>query len=284
MSNVASLVIVAIPEEQDPVWIVSSEPVPHLTLLQLGKVDDVSNIDKILEFVEHAANTSLRRFSLDVDRRGLLGDKNADVVFFKGWDLPDLKQFRAHLLQEPNISKAYLASDQFPEWQPHLTLGYPDKPAAKMKDRWDRISWVQFDRIALWMGDFEGPEFQLQDQYDMAVSMSDLDEVLTHYGVKGMKWGKRNTAPSPVVVTPTASGKVKVTGGKNQPPHSDAVDAKIAIRKAKKSGLDSLSNQELQRLSTRLNLEKQVSTLGKDKLTNAGAQVMKALLEDASKK
>ena len=288
MSSTA-LVIVAIPEEQDPVWLVSSEPVPHLTLLYLGDVTDVSNVAGILGYLEHAASTSLCRFSLDVDRRGTLGEDEADVVFFRGWDLPELKQFRSYLLKDDNIAKAYNAVTQFPEWEPHLTLGYPDKPAAKPKNLYDRISWVQFDRIALWLGDFEGPEFQLQDRYNLAeVSMSDIDNPLLHYGVKGMKWGQRKASSIPAVPQPVSvstktrkSGKavIKTKGGKAQPAAKDAIDAKIVIQKAKKSGINSLSNEELRTLTARLDLEQKVSKLAGDKTAGTGAKVMKALLE-----
>src|SRR5436190_21804559 len=68
----SNLVIAAIPDENDRVWKVSSEKVPHLTLLFLGDVEAVKNLDQIILFVEHAANTTLRRFYLPVDRRGEL--------------------------------------------------------------------------------------------------------------------------------------------------------------------------------------------------------------------
>jgi hypothetical protein len=69
---------------------------------------------------------------------------------------------------------------------------------------------VHFNRIAVWTGDFDGPEFLLKDFWDefdalesvpMDVAMSALngDETrdaarmaaLEHFGVKGMKWGVR---------------------------------------------------------------------------------------------
>lgn len=298
MSN---LVIVAIPREDDPVWMISSEEVPHLTLLFLGEANSVQNKDKIVEFLEHAANVSLERFSLDVDRRGTLGDDEADVLFFEGWDLPKLKQFRGYLLQEPNISKAYLAATQFPEWEPHLTLGYPDKPAAKPKDPRDRIHWVEFDRVAMWLGDYNGPEFQLKRHvWETEVSMSSdsLDDVLAHYGVKGMKWGVRRDnratrraakrTPQEVTVQETLkrSGKTKVKakGGQNQPVSPDALTAKVAIQKAKKSGLDSLSNDELRVLTQRLELETKVSKLAGDKTASNGKKALMAILEVADSK
>lgn len=282
MSNV---VIVAIPAEDDLVWQISSEKVPHLTLLFLGEDGSVQNVGKIAEFLEHAANTSLTRFYLDVDRRGTLGDDEADVVFFEGWDLPELKQFRGHLLQEPNISKAFLAAEQFPVWDPHLTLGYPKTPAKPPQDRYDRIHSVEFDRVALWIGNYEGPEFQLKRRNYMEVSMSDTVDDLLHYGVKGMKWGKRkDRSPTEVTVTTTKKGRVKTAGGANQPAHAEAVVARVAAQKAKKSGLDALSNQELQTLARRLELEQKVSKIGEDRISGQGRAFVKALMEINSKK
>lgn len=272
----SSLVVVAIPAEDDPVWVTSSERVPHLTLVYLGEHGSVVNTEKIVEFLEHAAKTILKPFGLDVERRGILGDDEADVIFFAGWDLPELKQFRAFLLQEPNIAKAHLAVKQFPEWLPHLTLGYPERPAKPPRDIHDRITWVRFDRVALWTSKYEGPEFSLKKTHEsMEVSMSSLDDGLAHYGVKGMKWGKRK-APSEVTVR-TDHNKIKTSGGVKQPAHPDAAEAKVAIQKLKKSGPNALSNRELKLVATRLNLEKQVSDLGADELTSNGERFMQAL-------
>ena len=171
----SNLVIVAVPDENDRVWKVSSEKVPHLTVLFLGDANEVSNLESIVEFVEHAANTTLRRFYLPVDRRGELGDDPdkgpADVLFFKKgrYDYKAIRDFRAALLQDNNIKTAYDSAQQFDgPWVPHLTLGYPQStPANEIPD--DMISSfydVSFNKIALWTGDFEGPEFLLKDYWD----------------------------------------------------------------------------------------------------------------------
>src|SRR3954451_20566096 len=104
-----SLVIVAVPDENDRVWKVSSEKIPHLTLLYFGDdAEQVSNVDEIIGLVEHAANTMLRRFYLPVDRRGELGADQADVLFFKKsrYDTKAVRDFRNALLQDPNVKKA----------------------------------------------------------------------------------------------------------------------------------------------------------------------------------
>lgn len=289
MSN---LVVVAIPAEDDPVWLISTEKVPNLTILFLGSSSTaLSNQDKVLEFLEHASRVSLCQFGLDVAYRGVLGDDEADVVFFGGWELPELKTFRGYLLQEPNISKAHHAIEQHPDWLPHLTLGYPDKPAKKPKWPGERIYWVRFDRIALWTGDYEGPTFRLKNQDYMEVPMSTPDtvsmgtpveEILKHHGVKGMRWGHRkDRSPTSVTVGTTKKGQIKTSGGKNQPAHQDSVAAKVAVQKGKKSGVQSLSNEELRALATRLELETKVSKLAGSSLHSNGKQFVNALLEAA---
>jgi 2'-5' RNA ligase len=167
MSN---LVIVAIPDENDRVWKVSSEKVPHMTLLFLGDMGQVANVDQIVGFVEHATNTTLRRFYMPVDRRGELGADQADVLFFKKgrYDYKAIRDFRAALLQDNNIKTAYDNATQFEgPWNPHLTLGYPAAPAKSIPD--DQVGTfydVGFTKIAVWTGDFEGPEFLLKDYWD----------------------------------------------------------------------------------------------------------------------
>ena len=215
MSN---LVIVAIPDENDRVWKVSSEKIPHLTVLFLGESDEVANLETIVQFVEHAANTTLRRFYLPVDRRGELGNDPelgpADVLFFKKgrYDYKAVRDFRAALLQEDNIRTAYDTAEQHDgPWMPHLTLGYEKRPA-KVEDKdLDRFYDVSFNKIAVWIDEYDGPEFLLKDYFDeyealetvpMDVAMSSVNQArialglnvvenIEHHGVKGMRWGVR---------------------------------------------------------------------------------------------
>lgn len=226
----SNLVVVAIPKEDDRVWKVSSEKVPHLTLLHLGEVERVSNLEQIMLFVEHAASTAMHPFYLPVERRGELGDAKADVLFFrKGrYDFKAIRDFRTMLLKDSNVKTAYDATSQFElpaevgapgqPWIPHLTLGYPDSPAKPMPEEYTSTFYdVCFDKIAIWTGDFEGPEFLLKDYWEdlnemdipMDVAMSDIQ----HYGVKGMRWGQRKTEEVSVngktkMVTERKAGKL----------------------------------------------------------------------------
>lgn len=234
----SNLVIVAIPDEDDRVWKVSSEQVPHLTLLYLGDSDQVTNVDKIVEFVEHAATTTLKRFYLPVDRRDTLGADEADVLFFKKgrYDFKAIRDFRAALLQDNNIRTAYDSASQFEgPWEPHLTLGYPATPANPMPDGWEgRFYSVEFTKIAVWVDNFDGPEFLLSDYWDdeEALAMGVMSpnqariamgaEALQHFGVKGMKWGVRKqsvtsgakTAAKTVGTTASKGAKATVKGAK----------------------------------------------------------------------
>lgn len=78
--------------------------------------------------------------------------------------------------------------------------------------------------------------------------MDNVEKFLSHYGVKGMRWG--------VTRKNTDSGGYKVVS------ISDEAKARAAAqKKAKEQGLDSLSNKEIQDAVTRMNLEQQYSRL-----------------------
>lgn len=380
----SSLVIVALPSKDDYVNRISTEKVPHMTLLFLGEDSTkVKNLDKIIGFVEHAANTTLTRFSLEEDRRDILGPDLADVLVFSknNWSgFKVVEQFRSNLLKENNIRLAYNLATQHPEWIPHITLGYPETPAKPDERDYPGINYVSFDRIAVWFKDYEGVEFPLKRYYaDMAVAMSDIvderkeitekilthisekpwsnysksdytleqwhraclihthtgpptaksecklpvktpdgvlnrngvhaaaaalagarsplkappdqktkarsalrryysmmeeeppdslkqsamdvvNDILSHFGVKGMRWGVRRDRPSSVTVT-SKGKKLKTSGGYGRPAHSDAVRVSQIGQVGKKSGLKSLSNEELTAYSHRLNLEANVNRL-----------------------
>jgi 2'-5' RNA ligase len=292
---VSNLVIVAIPAEDDPVWKVSTEKVPHMTILFLGDVDNVSNLDQITQFLIHAANLELTRFGLDVDRRGELGVDQADVIFFDDrWELPRLREFRHHLLQEPNIRKAYDSVVQYPVWTPHLTLGYPAAPAKD--DAVDfPLHWVQFDRIALWDRDFDGFELVLKrDNFDAEVAMSTTRagaDFIAHFGVKGMRWGVRKDqqAVSRDILIKTGhtrvrgKTRVRTKGGSHHDVAGDALEFHVTRQKMKRSGTDALSNVELQKLATRMNLEQQVHALSSKRPKTVGQKAVQELLKDPEK-
>lgn len=266
----SSTVIVAIPDRDDPIWKISSEKVPHLTLLYIEDLEDPSVIKHVWEHVAHSAHAMLNKFYLDVSSRGTLGDDSADVVFFDHRYVKDLKEFRSQLIADPMIAKAYLSVEQHPQWTPHLTLGYPTSPAKKGED--EKIWGVRFGEIALWTEDYDGPSFPLQQKeygFEGEVAMSDrVSKHLEHYGIKGMRWGRRKAdGTSAVEVTTKAvpGKKVVAKGGQNHPAAPDAVRVAKLKQKAKVSTTDALDTKELQDLVNRLNLEQQYSRLTSEK-------------------
>lgn len=259
------LVVVALPAEDDQVRKYSSEKEPHLTLLYLGENKyDPAELAHVIDYLDHAASM-VSPFMLEVDRRGELGDKHADVLFFHKRYAKEINEFRGYLLQDELINLAYRSVEQFPQWSPHLTMGFPETPAKKDDREYNRFSYVRFDRISLWTEDSSGPTFQLKSEYDnMEVAMSEFDtgqqvvDDLLHYGVKGMKWGKR---------------RADIKAARSP----EAVATKATRDKAKKTKVSSLTNKELQDAINRMNLEKQFNTLNPKRLEQ-GQKVVKSLL------
>lgn len=281
-SGVNSYAIVALPARDQEVWRLSSEKVPHLTMLFLG--DQLDNLSQVKGFIRHLTQTSLGPFELDVHRRGILGDQSADVLFFRQDCYVDwLKESRSHFLTNDDIRRSYESVEQYPEWIPHLTLGYPETPAkpdAKNTD--DPVTLtVMFDRIALWTGDYEGVEFPLKSNNEALHTVAKGEEFLKHYGIKGMRWGRRRdqpTGPVAVEVKANPGSRVKTSGGKRQNASDDAIRAATYKQKAKKSTVDSLSNKELQDLINRMNMEQQYTRLRGGGPLERGTKMVKQLI------
>ncbi len=92
----------------------------------------------------------------------------------------------------------------------------------------------------------------------LEIGRSVAEKAIAHYGVKGMKWGvrkKRLDGPEDVMVKTAPGKRVKATGGRANPVAEDAIEAARLRQRAKRSTTDSLSNQELQRVITRMQLE-----------------------------
>lgn len=97
------------------------------------------------------------------------------------------------------------------------------------------------------------------------VRLEEARDILSHYGVKGMRWGirkRRSEADStPVDPQPVAikrnnrSGQLQTSGGAGHKPSDDALTALAIRQKARASGSVSLSNKEMETLVKRLNLE-----------------------------
>jgi hypothetical protein len=116
--------------------------------------------------------------------------------------------------------------------------------------------------------------------------MTSVLDHLAHYGVKGMKWGvtrRSDGSPQEVSVTqPTPGKRLKTSGGRNLPASPDAIAAAAARQKARRSTTNALSNQELQQVVNRMNLEQQYARLAAPQ-KSTGQKFAEAFLGDLAK-
>lgn len=143
--------IVLLPATDDPITAATSEDQAHMTTIWFGDVNEMPTDREELE-------QAVRLYSQDLDgpvvvpvrERGTLGDEGADVVFLEPTD--SLIALRDGMLANEPIRQAHAAAEQFPEWTPHVTLGYPEGvengPAVGEYDGTE----VTFDRLGLWLG------------------------------------------------------------------------------------------------------------------------------------
>lgn len=275
-SDGKGLVIVAIPEERDPVWKISSEKIPHLTICYLGNLADNEAVARIALYLQHVAKTSMHRFGLSVKGRGSLGENQADVLFFSENDTGELRDIRSYLLADSDIYNAYHSTEQYAKWLPHLTLGYPETPAKPDTREYPGIGWVNFDRIALWTGDYEGPTFELDRE---ELSMSDpVENVLEHFGVKGMKWGVIRDQK----FLDEARLRSKDTFKKGVDDHSDKAKIREFRKQADKSGVRVLGDKDLKALVARTKLENEYHKLRQEE-REASRAFVKALWDNFGK-
>jgi hypothetical protein len=119
------------------------------------------------------------------------------------------------------------------------------------------------------------------------VIVTDVDDILTHYGLRGMHWGIRKAAstnvnPSEVKVMVVPGKGIRTSGGKGRPPSEDAINTAITRQVARASSLHALSNVEIQKALNRMNLENQYSKITTPKDSPAKAFIKK-LLGDTGK-
>lgn len=143
-------IVALLPAESDPIYAASSEqPSAHMTTIWMGEASDLSDPELIVDEVRLLA-AELAPFTLKVKSRGELGDDGADVIFLEGSEATGA--IRDALLETGTaIQEAHDSVEQYPEWTPHVTLGYADAPALTDYDLDDNTE-VKFDRIAVWMG------------------------------------------------------------------------------------------------------------------------------------
>ncbi len=145
--------VVLLPADDDPITAATSEDQAHMTFVWMGDVSDIDDAARaaIGGEVSSYATALDGPIVVPVMRRGQLGDDGADVVFLERSD--SLLAARDGLMESsPNLLAAHDAAEQFPEWTPHVTLGYPEGveggPAVGEYDGTE----VTFDRLGLWLG------------------------------------------------------------------------------------------------------------------------------------
>lgn len=94
----------------------------------------------------------------------------------------------------------------------------------------------------------------------MADEMDDLDNVIMHYGVKGMKWGRRKSRPAPQLARTPSKSKDQRT---------------VNYIKTKKPS--AMTNDELRKLNTRTDLMTKYRQANPTKLKKA-EKLIKTLL------
>lgn len=151
--------VVLIPAADDPVVAASSEDAAHMTTVWFGDSAELEardtpefpqiDLDTLIQEVRNYASDLDGPIVVPVKERGKLGDDDADVVFLE--PTGSLIALRDGMLQEEQIGSAHNAVEQYPEWTPHVTLGYPEGveggPAAGEYDGDE----VTFDRVGLWI-------------------------------------------------------------------------------------------------------------------------------------
>lgn len=92
-----------------------------------------------------------------------------------------------------------------------------------------------------------------------------VDDYISHYGVRGMKWGVRKSRTTPSVTT--------------HPTSEDYANVATIKTTAKTHGTQALSNKQLQEAITRMNLEKQFNTLSNGTKNKGSAWAQKFLID-----
>lgn len=150
-------VAVLVPADGDPIAAASSEPA-HMTLAWFGEAKDLSTEDiaALLTTVSAYASQIDGPVTAAVGERTTLGDDDADVVMLDGDGIHGL---RSGLMEDETVAEVMSRVEQYENWTPHVTLGYPESPANEDYEG----ETVTFDRIALWVGE-EHTEFALGEE------------------------------------------------------------------------------------------------------------------------
>lgn len=146
--------VVMLPADSDPVTAATSEDMAHMTTIWMGDTKDFTDYDEPQYMADEVAAYAAGLdgpIVVPVKERGMLGKEDADVVFLEPTE--SLLAARDGLLESsPWVKRAHDSVEQYPEWTPHVTLGYPEGvengPAVGEYDGTE----ITFDRLGLWLG------------------------------------------------------------------------------------------------------------------------------------
>ena len=119
-----------LPEASDPIVAASSEQA-HMTTIWLGDMNDLDEgkIAAIRDEIAAYAATLDGPVVVPTLDQGVLGDDEAAVQFLEPTEA--LLALREGMLEaSPTVSAVMNSVEQYPQWTPHVTLGYPETPAA----------------------------------------------------------------------------------------------------------------------------------------------------------
>lgn len=145
--NSNGAVLALIPRDDDPISAASSEDLTHMTLVWLGDASDLSEEDvaTLTSVAEEWSNEPEGNLHAGVEGRETLGNEGADVVRLEG---DGIRAFRNGIAEDARVAPIMARVKQFPEWLPHITMGYPDSPANAEYEG----ETVEFDRLVFWNG------------------------------------------------------------------------------------------------------------------------------------
>jgi hypothetical protein len=118
-----------------------------------------------------------------------------------------------------------------------------------------------------------------------ATLADEVESYLSHFGVKGMRWGVRRSGSSGGGSRPSSGSAGMHHPSLNAPRprlSSDAATAKALSGVVKTHGTQALSNKDLQTLVTRMNLEKQFTSLN-PQTVSAGRKFTSDVLQSSGK-
>lgn len=142
-----SATVMLIPSTGDPIVAASSE-IAHATVAWLGEAEDITpeELDAIREEVSAYTAGLDGPIVAPVTSVGPLGDDGAEVAFLEPTE-PLVAMRDGLLAASPTLSAVMARVEQFPEWTPHVTLSYPDRPARAEYSGTE----VSFGGVGLWV-------------------------------------------------------------------------------------------------------------------------------------